>query len=344
MATENPLGVDERSLEASISFLPWAQRGNVVDQKSRPSMKYVSRVSSEQLLLAHPSWQLKVSSRELNPEFREGHQQESDTVAPPQPPRSATPGGPGSSWRMMRLRRVYETAMEDDRPVEEVALERFGTLETFEEAKEERRILDEREERGRAAKHGGRKDKGKAPTQSERAFVFTDVGASGASSRSSSFRRPGTAQESAPGTPPAAPQNPPTNRRFDSLRLGSQAASPLQQAHTPIPSVMAPSTTANRAMSPTSLNKLQAKVLRAKLMNAPNAAELEEEYEKEVRKVHGEPTEPTVRTRVEVLPTLDAQGRLYDVGHSKGDDNLPKGNRKKKEKVTFYLLSISCRS
>ena len=47
---------------------------------------------------------------------------------------------------MMKLRRTYEAAAEEGKPIEEIALERFGTLEAFEEAKEERRILDEHTE------------------------------------------------------------------------------------------------------------------------------------------------------------------------------------------------------
>ena len=57
----------------------------------------------------------------------------------------------------MKLRRVYEMAEEEGRSVEEVALERFGNLEAFEEAKEERRLLDERE--ARKVEKGTRKDR-----------------------------------------------------------------------------------------------------------------------------------------------------------------------------------------
>ncbi|KAI6147355.1 CwfJ C-terminus 1-domain-containing protein-like protein [Pisolithus tinctorius] len=258
----------------------------------------------------------KISSRELNPEFRAGHQGDQVVASAPPPPKSITPGGPGSSWQ-------------ENRPVEEVALERF-------EAKEERRILDEREGRRSAQRGGGQKDKGKArDVKGEQRFIFTDIGASGASSRSSSFRRPGSTNGNTPATPSPAPQNPPASRQFDSLRLPSQAASPFQQSHTPIPTVMAPSVAAvptSRPMSPSSLNKLQAKVLRAKLMNAPNAEQLEREYEEELRRANGEPGEPVVRTKVEVLPTLDARGKLYDVGRGENDATLPPGNRKKKEK------------
>ena len=244
---------------------------------------------------------------------------------------------------MMRLRRVYETAEEENLPVEEVALERFGTMQAFEEAKEERRILDGREGR-RGAQRTTNNKGGDREAAGEKRFTFTDIGASGASSRSS-FRRPTTADNSAPTTPsPAAGlAKPVTDRRHDSLRLPSQAASPLAQSHTPIPSVMTPSVAAistTRAISPSSLNKLQAQVLRAKLMNAPNAAKLEEEYEEQLRKAHGDPGQPIVRTKVEVLPTLDAHGRLYDVGHGKDDAAPLSGNRKKKEKVASPFTAV----
>jgi hypothetical protein len=261
--------------------------------------------------------------------------------ASPPPQKTNTPGGPGSQWRMMRLRRVYETAEEENRLIEEIAIDRFGSLRAFDEAKEERRILDEREskrtERGRAQdrKGKGRNEEG----EGAKGFMFTDVGGSGASSRSSSFKRPGGAAEhSAPSTP--SPQSgipPPQNRRLDSLKLSSQATSPLSQSHTPIPSVMTPvSSRTTRALSPSSLNRLQAKVLRAKLMGIPDAETLEREYDEAVRTANGggpSVVEGGVRKKVEVLPTLDAHGRLYDVGHGKDDGETMPGNRKKKEKV-----------
>jgi hypothetical protein len=112
-------------------------------------------------------------------------------------------------------------------------------------------------------------------------------------------------------------------------------------------------------MSLGQLNKLQAKVLRAKLMDDPNAAELEEEYEREralslvagggnrtgagmwegkgegVQGQMGRVDDEGNRVEVQVLPTLDGRGRLYDVGTGKEDDAPQKpGNRRKKpEKV-----------
>ena len=138
----------------------------------------------------------------------------------------------------MRLRRVYETATEENRPVEAVALERFGTIQAFEVAKEERRILDEREGRRstqRTTNHKGR-DRDAA---GKNRFRFTNVSVSSALSRSL-FCRPTTADNRAPTTPSLAAglAKPVADRRLDSLRLPSQAALPLAQSHTLIPSVM----------------------------------------------------------------------------------------------------------
>jgi hypothetical protein len=235
----------------------------------------------------------------------------------------------------MRLRRVFESAEEDGTPIEQLAIERFGSLEAFEDAKEERRILDERT--GGSSNQTDRGRPSGVRNDGERGFMFNDGPGTGGSSRSSSFRRPNARNDNTGPSTPTPSTRPPVNRRLDNIRLPSQANSPLQQSHTPIPSVLTP----KRGLSPSSLNKLQAKVLRAKLMGAPDADKLEKEYEEASKGGYSAPSdEPNVRTKVEVLPTLDGQGRLYDVGHGRDDGNsgvLP-GNRKKKEKVIPYTL------
>lgn len=75
-------------------------------------------------------------------------------------------------------------------------------------------------------------------------------------------------------------------------------------------------------------------MLRAKLMGADDADELERQYEAASRGVGG--SDGNTRTKVEVLPTLDGHGRLYDVGHGgKEDDEVRPGNRKKKEEKVY---------
>lgn len=215
-----------------------------------------------------------------------------------------------------------------------MAIERFGTLQAFEDAKEERKILDERE--GRRDQRGNdRKGKGRE-NDGERRYMFTD--SSMPPSRSSSFRRPGESASSTP-SPSGAP---PQIKRLDSLRLPSQAGSPLAQTHTPVPTVMTPipkaKTAPPRAVSPSALNKLQAQALRAKLMGAPNADELQRQYDEAAENAYHGASEDT--TKVEVLPTLDGRGRMYDVGHGKAEPEPENkhGKRRKKEQKVGILL------
>lgn len=229
----------------------------------------------------------------------------------------------------MRLKRTYEMAEEEGKDIEEVALERFGSLEAFNELVEERRILDERA--GKKSQSQSRQydsGKGQGGSRSENRYAFTDL--SGPPSRDS-FRKPGENKNG---------DNKPANKRLDSLRASSGVSTPRDQKSqtaqsTPIPSVLTPRLPSS---PPVDLNKLQAKVLRAKLMGAANAQELEQEYEEAKRRSEGIFT--SEGKKLEVLPTMDARGQLYDVGSNKQDEpgkQLP-GNRRKKEKVMSYFL------
>ncbi|EEB07004.2 complexed with Cdc5 protein Cwf19 [Schizosaccharomyces japonicus yFS275] len=57
---------------------------------------------------------------------------------------SYTIGDNGSEWRMMKLRRTIEAAKSSGVPVEQVALERYGSLRLFYEAREEYEELEKR--------------------------------------------------------------------------------------------------------------------------------------------------------------------------------------------------------
>lgn len=319
--------------------------------------------------LNHPSHQPLVSRMELNTQLKEG--KTLDQYAPVSAPKPQTPGGPGSQWRMQKLKRTYETAEEEGRSIEEIATERYGSLDAFEEAREERRILDERSDR-RASRGGGQyngrdAERGRDRDNPRERYMFNDGGASPASSRASSFRKPGAQDSgSGPSTPqpggaatPSYFQGPPAaNKRLDALR--SRPGAPERTASgsvspafgTPIPSVMSPQLPGKtRALSPSSLNKLQAKVLRARLMDQPDAEELERQYEAEVERAKGghgggNGSGDDSGVRVEVLPTLDGHGRLYDVGTGKDDAARQPlaGNRKKKEHVSrsVALTSFRC--
>jgi hypothetical protein len=289
---------------------------------------------------------------------------------------------------MRKLQRVYEAAEEEQRLVEEVARERYDSVEEFEEARKERHFLDERKARrtggaggpggGRAPLPAGRSmDAGPSSTVGtggERRWMFTDIGEreSRPSSRNS-FRRPGASSDSAPSTPQPGPDTPgasaPANKRVDALRGGpapgrqptftgtpTNASSPLPSALTPTSLLARKGSSSNlngegrkRALSPSSLNRLQARVLKAKLMGASDAVDLEKQFDEERKRAQETAVggmgsgDEDGSEKVEMVPTVDAQGRLYDVGYGKNEPNeeLRPGNRRKKEKVNKRILSFA---
>jgi hypothetical protein len=210
---------------------------------------------------------------------------------------------------MMKLRRVYEAAEEEGRPVEEIALDRYGSLEAWNEALEERRLLDgksgRKREKGSSGSHSGPSRGGDGP---RRSFMFTDEPGSGASTRSASFRKPGT-DDSRPVTPlqrPGAPQR--------VSELGSNTPTmAIPTLHSP---ALQPVPSAVGVLSQTELNQMQAKVLKAKLMGDPAAEQMENEYEEARERAASAP-------RVSMVPTHDARGQVYDVGTGKNDAFVP---------------------
>lgn len=313
--------------------------------------------------------ELQVSSRELNKQFIQGkHIDEYDDPLVKQAA-APTPGGAGSQWRMMKLRRVYEAAEEEGRDVAEVALERYGSMEAFNEARAERQFIDDQQQ-GRRDRGGARSG---APSRSD--TPKSSAPPTRPSSRQSSFRKPG--EESAPSTPGAGPA-----KRMSSFRQ-SGFDSDVSKPSTPIPSVFTPTlpgpsssggvaqgsseaessaslrtavlnsqsheVNSTPRLSAAALNKLSAKALRAEMMGSADAAELRAQLEKEKARTegggdlgfsaegqHSVSAEPLGSGRqVQVLPTLDARGRLYDVGKAnpgKETEATAPGNRRKRER------------
>lgn len=315
--------------------------------------------SSRELNKSH--WQPDVASASVSTSA-------STSVSTPKPAATTTAGSSGSSWRMSKLKRTYEAAEEEGRPLEEVVLERYGSRESWEEAKEEKRILDERDDRRRSRGGGmSRNDSGSGtPRSNDRRFVYHDsTGAEGSrpSSRAE-FKRPGEvlersnsntgrpSQTSTPGggrTPIPNVFTPPASRTPRGIGATSNLAQPSTNYFDTTPSAT-PDVALNSipVLTQSELNKLQATVLKAKLLDSPNAAELEVNYEKErVRTLaaatNSVETVPRGKS-VQVLPTLDAQGRLYDIGMGiEQDEEKRDGNtrRKKKEKVCpFFSLFL----
>lgn len=301
--------------------------------------------------------------------------------------------------------RSGKSSLHRGRPVEEVALERYGTLDEFNEAVEERRVLDERDSRrlsrrgtSDAPSGGGGPSTPSTPGMrtpggeaSARRYMFSSGGGDDFSRPGSraGFRRPGEADGMS--TPTAAAGGgggggAGGGGRVDHLRRSESnfrgnSSTAENKVSTPIPSVFTPQAALQRqssgypfdlpaassidmskpALSLADLNRLQAKVLRAKLSDDEKAAEMEEEYEYErlryeaaqdgqgawegvgggqlgrIRTEKGKGGKDVV-VETQVLPTLDGSGRLYDVGIGAAgqeamDERRPGNRRKKEQKV-----------
>ncbi|KKK25085.1 hypothetical protein P175DRAFT_0444197 [Aspergillus ochraceoroseus IBT 24754] len=96
-------------------------------------------------------FELKIHSRELNIHLRDlkdGKALEEIEQEPAEHEVDYTFGDAGSNWRMTKLKGVYREAEENGRSVEDVAMERFGDLRSFDDAREEEAELDRRERYG----------------------------------------------------------------------------------------------------------------------------------------------------------------------------------------------------
>lgn len=351
---------------------------------------------------------LKVSSRELNSQFAQGKKLDEyeEEEKSERPKGASTYGGPGHQWRMMKLRRVYEAAEEESKDVNEVALERYGSLQDFDEARRERQFLDDQQAtRGKpmTGRGSGMSSGRSTPTTMAMkrpgagGYMYTDSpGLPSRPQSRQSFRKPG--ELSAPSTPLGGPSGgskrfPPDSAAALETDSGPSSSRSTPKPSTPIPSVFTPTMAARpksslatsdaamasppaaneqgqgiveravemsearkadsskaavaSVMDPVALNKLSAKVMRAEMSGAPNAAELREKLERETARANGSGggggggdrgqgwNAGDTGPNVQVLPTLDARGRLYDVGTGRpGDDESDRrdapGNRRKK--------------
>lgn len=116
-----------------------------VDYVHRPDPARLEEPSKPKMLQA--DFELKIHDKELNDHLRdlkEGKNLEDIEDQPSQHEVDYAFGDPGSQWRMTKLKGVYREAEESGRPVEEIAVERFGDLRSFDDAREEETELDRR--------------------------------------------------------------------------------------------------------------------------------------------------------------------------------------------------------
>ena len=194
-------------------------------------------------------------NRELNPEYRSilsldtsssqkalGRLQTipgtEEAEEPPKVAKKFTFGDQGSSWRMMKLKRVFEIAEVESRPVDEVVLERYGSFDEFDEAQAERAFLD-----------------GKAPP-AKRLVKAAPI----------------------PARKFLAPDEMRQTLQQKSIEAPKRALSTATRASIPSATISSSGFNERSVLTVDQLNKLKSKLLKAKMMGLPDAEELETQY------------------------------------------------------------------
>ncbi|KAI7864111.1 CwfJ C-terminus 1-domain-containing protein-like protein [Spinellus fusiger] len=287
----------------------------------------------------HPE-EPKVSARELNVHLKNGLHVDQ---YPKQEKKAIQFGDAGSSWRMKKLKRIMEQAEEEGRSVQEVALERYGSREKMKEAFDEREYLDRNNKRSR---HDTSRSSGK----NDRRYTFTGGDKSGQAfyrprtseghdrldefGRETKRRRPSRSR-SRSRSPIRAVEKKNETEALQQLLKASHAAQP----HTPVIITQHDMSTAfseNPILTRDELNKMNAKVMKARLMGSENADQLEKDYQVEVKRTEAMQAAVNGQTTgnasiVTVLPTVDSDGRLYDTALSHPGTS----NRERSKKERF---------
>lgn len=239
--------------------------------------------------------QLLLHKAELNHHLRDLHEgKEGEDMAIEEPAQrevTYTFGDSGSQWRMMKLKAIYRTAEETGRSVEDVALEKYGDIRDFDDAREEEVEMDRRNTYG---KDYVGKEKPSGELYEERRL------------------KAGVHRSS---------------------RTTGQENDDGQSAQGQIVDNPQPTSTGRR-LSPTELNKLKAQMMKAKLKKAPNAAQLEAEYNAAVAGSAGGPDSDLV-----VLDVMDnrmlAGGRKGEVIALENKRGVERGLVKENEDMSI---------
>lgn len=155
--------VEKEDLEASPTEetskvqMPKPQRDAWMEAPSAMDIDYVQRRKQQSPQSGHvratqEDYKLSVHKNELNHTLRSTERNENadepeGTLA--QHVVNYVFGDDGSSWRMTKLKVVYRQAQENKRAVEDVAVERYGNLRAFDDAREEEIELDRRQRYGK---------------------------------------------------------------------------------------------------------------------------------------------------------------------------------------------------
>ncbi|RAH47460.1 putative cell cycle control protein (Cwf19) [Aspergillus brunneoviolaceus CBS 621.78] len=143
--------------EVAQDEAPKLKRDAWMEGPSSLDIDYVQRRSTTRLeeepkpKMLSADYELKIHGREINTHLRDlkdGKVLEEIEEKPAQHEVDYTFGDAGSQWRMTKLKAVYREAEDTGLSVEEIAVNRFGDLRSFDDAREEEAELDRRERYG----------------------------------------------------------------------------------------------------------------------------------------------------------------------------------------------------
>lgn len=153
---ETPSGNQKTSAELERPSVSELKRDSWMEAPSALEIDYVQRPhrqpSPPKSNDLAATFELKIHEKELNHHLRDLHKGKTlDDIAkePAQHEVDYTFGDAGSNWRMLKLKAVYRQAEASGQSIDDVALERYGSLRDFDDAREEEIELERRETYGK---------------------------------------------------------------------------------------------------------------------------------------------------------------------------------------------------
>ena len=231
--------------EVPQSEAPKASRDSWMTEPSALDFDYTQKGVKKVTIAAppKPDYDLKIHRRELNHHLQDlADGKKLDDIVAEEHDLDYTFGDSGAQWRMTKLKAVYTQADHSGRSVEDVAVERFGSLHDFDAAREEEIELDRRKLYGEG--YVG-KDGPSGELYQERRL---DLGIK---------RNPHSTND----TPGDLPQG-----------------QIMEEESAPATTII---------MDTTSLNRMKAQLMKAKLKNSPNVPKLEAQYKEAMASYSG---------------------------------------------------------
>ena len=139
--------------QAELKRDSWMEMPTALDVeiKNRPQAQILEPTTSKS---SKADFELKIHDNELNKhhlqELANGNEEEQveSLQQPVQHEVDYEFGDEGAQWRMTKLKAVYRQAEETGKPVEEIAVDKYGDLRAFDDAREEQIELERRETYG----------------------------------------------------------------------------------------------------------------------------------------------------------------------------------------------------